>query len=389
MLGKIKNKLLASRVNERVSPHKKVVSLNPEGTVRGYVLLSYVIEPFLLKEGEKINSGHTHHWESFQIAKTFLKHHYAVDVVSYLNRTFVPKRKYDYFISARTNLERIAKYLDDKCVKVAHLDTSHWVYNNLAAQNRVSSLLDRRGVVVSGGKFVEENWAIEAADLATILGNEFTIGTYAYSGKEIHRIPISAPCTYPWDSAKDFDACRKSYIWFGSSGFVHKGLDIVLEAFAKMPDYTLYVCGPFEQERRFLEAFHKELFETPNIRPVGWVDVESKQFLEIARSCVGLVYPSCSEGGGGSAISCMHAGIIPVLSREASVDLYEDYGVLLADSSENSIRDAVESLSSLPCGELRRMAYNAWEFANRNHTREHFAHHYEQFVLEKLLEARA
>ena len=44
---------------------------------------------------------------------------------------------------------------------------------------------------------------------------------------------------------------------------VHKGLDLVLEAFAGMPEYHLTVCGPvakekdFEREKRFLAAWCK------------------------------------------------------------------------------------------------------------------------------------
>jgi len=364
--------------------HTKVVSLRPKGKSRGDVLLSFILEPFLRKPGEPISHDHTHDWESWRMAQTFLDKGFSVDVISYHNRRFRPGKEYDFFISARTNLEQIASRLNRGCIKVAHLDTAHWLFNNHAACTRLLDLQQRRGVTLTNAKMVEPNRAIEEADLATVLGNRFTMETYRYAGKELHRIPISAPTTYPWDETKDFERCRNNYLWFGSSGFVHKGLDRVLEAFASMPEYRLAVCGPVEQERAFVDAYRKELFETPNIKTIGWIDVNSPEFKELTRNTLALVYPSCAEGGGGSAITCMHAGLIPILSREASVDV-GDGGMLLADSSVETIQEAVKTLSGRPAAHLRRRARQAWEQARRHHTREIFADRFDGFVTDILL----
>jgi len=188
-----------------------------------------------------------------------------------------------------------------------------------------------------------------------------------------------------WDDEKDFGRCRNNYLWFGSSGFVHKGLDRVLEAFAAMPDYRLTVCGPLDEEQAFVKAYHRELFDTPNIETVGWTDVNSPRFREIARNTLGLVYPTCSEGGGGSAITCMHAGIVPVLSYEASVDIGES-GTILDDSTIPAIQQAVQQLSGQPAASLEQQARLAWETARSNHTRDIFAARYDAFVTQILSE---
>ena len=46
----------------------------------------------------------------------------------------------------------------------------------------------------------------------------------------------------------------------------------------------------------------------------GYVDLRDNNpaFSDLIDTHVGLVYPTCSEGGGGSAITCMHAGLIPL-----------------------------------------------------------------------------
>jgi len=361
----------------------EVVSLKPENEFKGSVLLSYIINPFLLKDGETVSNSHTHEWESLQIAKAFSLLGYAVDVIDYRNKTFIPKKDYSIFVAARTNFQRIAENLKKDCLKIVHLDTAHWLFNNSSAYQRCLELQKRRCITLENFKWVEPNWAIEHADYATILGNQFTIETYRYVHKKIYRIPISACVTYPWTEDKNYEVCRYHFLWLGSDGLVHKGLDLVLEAFAEMPDYHLYVCGPINQERDFKKAYYKELYQTPNIHTIGWVDVDSSLFVEVAKKCIGIVYPSCSEGGGGSVIQCIHAGLIPIVSYESSVDV-EDFGMILDNCSIGEIQLSVKRVSEFPVQKLKAMSQKAWEFARVHHTRENFAKEY-RAVIENIM----
>jgi len=363
---------------------KQLISLSPDIVPIGHVLVSYIIESFTTDLNHPIYRSHTHYWETRQMVYTFLELGYAVDLISYRNTSFKPRRNYDFFVSARTNFDRIAALLNDSCVKVVHLDTAHWITNNYNAYGRLSSLAKRRNVALKGSiRLIEQNSAIENADLATILGNTFTIDSYAYANKQIYRIPISSPITYGWQN-RDFNAIRNNYLWFGSGGFVHKGLDLVLELFAGMPDHQLFVCGPLDQEKGFLQEFHRELYETENIHPVGWVDVNDPKFKAILDQCLGIFYPSCAEGGGGSAIICMQAGVIPIVSYEASVDV-KDNGVILKDCSSSEMQQAVSHLSNLPSEELEDMSRESWKFASSIHTRESFAKEYKKFAVDVLL----
>ena len=362
----------------------QVVHLSPGIKAKGHVLVSYVIESCTTDPNDPVYRSHTHYWETRQIVNTFLDFGYSVDLISYRNTDFRPKRSYDFFIGARTNFDRLAGLLNDSCRKVVHLDTAHWITNNHNAYSRLSDLCHRRKVAIMGSiRIIEHNLAIENADLGTILGNEFTIESYSYAGKQLHRIPISSPISFEW-SKRDIDSIRNNYLWFGSTGFVHKGLDLVLELFAGLPDYHLYVCGPLEKEHRFVREFHKELYETANIHTVGWVDINDVRFKQILDNCLGIVYPSCAEGGGGSLIGCMQGGVIPVASYESSVDI-ADNGIVLTESSLAEMRKVVVRLSSLSTQELETMSHETWHFASRSHTKESFADKYRKFVLDVLL----
>ncbi len=368
------------------------VSLQPEHAHLGNVLLSYIVSPFLLKEGEPVSNAHQHDWISWKMADTFLHRGYHVDVIDYRDTVFKPEKEYAFFIGARTNFQRIASLLNKNCVKIVHLDMAHWLVNNHAAYQRCLAVQKRKGVTLNSCKMEEANLAIEHADLATMnAGNQFNTNTYRYADKPIYEFPLPACATYAWPQDKDFDKCRNNFLWIGSRGLVHKGLDLVLEAFSSMPEYTLYVCGPvqtknstsrnthFYPERDFETAYEKELYNTPNIRTIGWVDIDDTEFIEIANKCNAVVYPSCSECSAGAVVTCMQTGLIPCVSFEASVNV-SDFGLTFSHCTIENIRATVKVVASMPTEELRSRSEKAWKFANKYHTRGHFSARYEQFV---------
>lgn len=363
----------------------RVVRLEPEGPPRGRVLLSYVVDPFCLPPDAEPSYDHTHHWECREMARAWLEAGYAVDAVHWTNTRFEPEGTYDVLVDPRLNLERLAPRFRPRGLAVLHAETAHHSFHNAAQRRRLEALRERRGTELPANRLIEENRAVEHADAIVVLGNEFTSGTYAFGGKPMLRVPISNPFLYPFPEDKDFDAARRRFLWFGSGGLVHKGLDLVLEAFAGMPEMHLTVCGPVAREPEFERAYWRELYRTANVTTLGWVDVAGPGFRELGRSCLATVYPSCSEGGGGSVITCMHAGLVPVVTPEASVDVTPERGVVLGEASVDGVRRAVRELAGRPAEELRETARAAWTFARERHTRERFASEYRRAV-RKLLE---
>lgn len=333
---------------------------------RGRVLLAYILEPFV-NPRMAASSTHTHYLESRLIADIYLRRGFDVDVIDYRDHEFIPSGAYDFLISARTNLETFAARLPRNVVTIAHMDTAHYVYNNRAAYDRVLALQQRRGFSSTSIRIVEKNKAIERAAIGTVLGNRtFTVPTYAYAAKPLYPLPVPTAVSLPWIE-RDYNACRHRFLWMGSAGFVHKGLDLVLEAFAQTPTFELTVCGPLAQDPEFSTQFQRELYRTVNIHPAGWVDVASPEFAALTRRTAAFVYPSCSEGQAGSAVIALHAGLIPIVSAQTGIDV-EDFGVIMPDSSVAAVAAAVEHLANLPADELRRRSRAAWEYARARHT---------------------
>jgi len=78
----------------------------------------------------------------------------------------------------------------------------------------------------------------------------------------------------------------------------------------------------------------------------------------------------------------MHAGLIPIVSYESSVDVSPDSGIILRKSSIEEIRDAVRSIASLPASRLREMARCTWEIARAEHSPERFVEEYKRVIVE-------
>ncbi len=355
----------------------------PGVEVRGDVLVAYILDAFLLKTGPEpideslVPHSHTHWWESIQIVQTFLDLGYRVDAISWRNFDFVPTKPYKVALDVRVLLEHWQPHLPADCIKILHAETSHWTIHNPAQDARLESLYQRRGRRVAPNKKIEENRALEVADCVTLIGEgaDFVQESYAPAGKPLYPIPISTPLTWPILD-RDYEQARRRFIWFGSGGLVHKGLDRVLEAFAGMPDMSLTVCGPVQQERDFEREYWTELYETPNIHLHGWIDVTSDVFVELMSEHAAVVFPSCSEGQNGGVITCMHAGLIPVVSRATGAPITPERGVLLEDCEIETIQRTVREVASWDAETLAAMSAAARRHVRDRHTRARFAETY-------------
>ena len=199
------------------------------------------------------------------MAQTFLDLGMAVDVIDWYDKRFVPRREYRFLVDIGCNMPRLAPLVGNE---LREADARHGQALAVSESGRIGAAhrfapAARRGARAAAAS--PTGCAAELADCITVLGNQMTADTFQYTGKPVYRIPLSSAAEFPWDEAKDFDRVRRRFLWLGSGGMVHKGLDLVLEAFAGMPELELVVCGPVDGESDFQKLYHRELYETPNI----------------------------------------------------------------------------------------------------------------------------
>lgn len=306
---------------------------------------------------------------------------YRVEIVDRKDTAYQPPSNTAVIIDIHRNLERWAPQLSPQCRKILHATGAHWMTQNTAEYRRLEALKERRGTVLVPRRQVVSSAAADYADVITVLGNDFTVGSWQFAEKPIRRIPISCAAPFVWPENRSIEKAQKKFLWAGSFGMVHKGLDLVLEAFASMPDLELTVCGRPEKESDFFAAYKRELETLPNIHLAGWVDQTAPEFAEICETHIGIVYPSCSEGGAGAVIHAMARGLLPITTAEASVDL-GNFGEPISCADPESVSAAVRRVAECSISSLNERTREAWNHCQKQHSLEAFQKSYSAFAEE-------
>ena len=208
------------------------------------------------------------------------------------------------------------------------------------------------------------------SDYLVVIGNDWTRGTYQkYTDTPIRSINATALFnSNVLKIQRDIELSKKHFLWFGSSGLVHKGLDLCVEYFAQTPDYVLHICGPWEDDFFLaMESFHVQ----SNIIYHGFVDVSTNEFIDIVTGCLFAILPSCSEGQSTSLLTAMSTGLIPIGTKETGIDL-DGIGFLLEKSNIDSITQCVNQLAELGIDELARLSESSRDYVLKNHGIESF-----------------
>lgn len=360
-----------------------VVHMPARGKKKGNILISYITEPFTHAPWEPLSNYHTMYWECLELARLFSEKGYACDIINTTNHGFIPKKKYDVCIDSEDNLERLLPHLPKNCKKVFFVYISYWESYNRAEELRLDYLEKRRGVRLAPRRKMSPSKGAGIADFIVGFGNKAVFSTFDKFKKPIFFIPISSVTQFDSPEKKDFSAARNHFAWMGGGGAVLKGLDITLEAFGKMPDFHLHVCGPVYAEKDFVREYKKELEETPNIHVYGRIDVTSKKFSEILSKCSAVVYPSAGEGSSGTIVLAMHGGLIPIISHETGIQEESGY-IPLIDPTPESIIKTVTEFSKMPEEEMREFSKKIWTYARKNYTREAYISACKRFIEENL-----
>jgi glycosyltransferase involved in cell wall biosynthesis len=195
-----------------------------------------------------------------------------------------------------------------------------------------------------------EEYANTHADGIICLGNQHTKETYAKFRNVITINNAVFPDNY---QRCNINGARNNWLFFNGGGNVHKGLDLLLEAFAGLQDQHLYVRQNIQPE--FEIAYRKELYGTPNIRVLSYVQRPDKDFYDLMNKCQFVITVSCAEGQPGSVLECMAHGLIPVLSKECNIDT-EYLGETIGENTVSEIQSIVRKMSGLPDEKLHQLS---------------------------------
>jgi len=345
-----------------------------QGPKRGRALLSYLARPFHARPDASLTSDYSNWLMAVELANALNRLGYVVDVIDYLDLSFVPSRKYEVFVGMTANFTRLLPFVQG--ARTIYWGTRPEASVELEAiRQRQAALLQRRNcfIPVPDSIFpLLESPDYHRADGLLLIGNKVTERSFFAAPKHVFCIDNPAlPINGDTASPRNYLEAHRHFLFLSSWLLLRKGLDIVLETFASHPDLHLWIAGPVETERPFLENYRTELFHTPNIHTLGWLSMQSPTFAELCSMCGFIVFPSCAEGMSGSVINGMTQGLIPICSPEAGVDL-EDFGYTLEEATPSALGELVTRASQTPSARLEELSGKARRAAVQRYTVDNF-----------------
>jgi glycosyltransferase involved in cell wall biosynthesis len=353
-------------------------TLYPSGTPRGRVLFSYIPDVLKLPDNAPEFDEHTSRWHSRTIGHLLAESGYIVDGVHWNDHTFMPRQDYDIVLDIYVNLVRWLPALKPTTIKLLHCTGSDPYYQNMAELRRIEALTRRRAGLYVPKRMLaypdRSRYALHWADACSLSGNEYTFGTYpAEYRAKMQLITLSASQLGRTIKSPDrLVPPEREFLWYFGSGAVHKGLDLVLEVFARHPEWVLNVVGPASEEPDFVALYSRELYELPNIHYHGRLRPSGEEFRAITSRSFCFIAPSCSEGTSSAVVTSLCVGLYPIISRDTGVTLPDGCGIYLETSSIDEIDQAATRVISLPDYTLAEQIAQAQAFAARTFSRERF-----------------
>lgn len=368
--------------------HRQPVVVLPArgSTYRGKVLYSYLAEP-LSQDADDYFAGHSNKWESREIARIFQSLGYEVHALEWTNNEFVPTDSYTVIFDIYLNLQRLGSLVPD-AIRLLHLTGSDWNFQNRAELMRIECMEKRRGGLYVPRRMVPYadllGRIIGLAHCCSLVGNGFTLETYS-SDVQSKIIPVGVSASQAFHKSPDcFVPEVKEFLWFFGGGLVHKGLDVVLEAFIANPTLTLNVIGDVFAEQDFVSIYQNELFNYSNIKVHGYLKPEEPRFLEIINRCFCFIAPSCSEGASPAVVTCMQIGLYPIISKNTGVTLPARAGRYLESCDVDEIAFIANDVYSLTNERLVAEIRSVQEYANINYSRAQFSENMRNYLRSSL-----
>jgi len=372
---------------------KNIVTIN-SGTKRA--LLYYKTDIFVEKKKSNIYK-HTNNSEILIIVSMLSKFGYTVDVIdrtaSKNEINTLKNNKYDLYIS--NNAGNGAKY-DDYIVKNFNLDIkiayaagpepvksieiTQKAHDEFIKRNNFSNIKTRR--LVEYGKL--DNTRYEKFDAIFAIANGFSKETFlnVYPQMPFFRINPSLSNEIIFDITKLDKKSQKNFFYLGGNGLITKGLDLILEAFDGEKELFLEIGGP-DNEKDFWNFYEPLLKRNKNINFNGFMDIHSNKFHNITQKSAFIIFASSSEGIATSVLTCLRAGLIPIVTYESGIDI-EDFGFIIKRDIEN-IKKTIKELSNMDIDEIKKRILKSY-ISSLKYSPDGFKNNFEMALLDVLSE---
>ncbi|MBI2798439.1 hypothetical protein HYX70_04065 [Candidatus Saccharibacteria bacterium] len=369
--------------NRPRNPQKRIIGYNQylKSNYDKRVLVSYLVPPVLDELESRPTPLFSNNGAGRTIPKVLNQLGYVVDVINW-DDTGPIEGEYDIVIyhggKNFANIEKL-KSADNKLVYYS--TGSYWKYHNSQEERRAEYFKQRHNMEYKLDRKIadSEELANKNADAIIVLGNRDAAKTYS-GFKDVYNLEGASMSIKNPRKILETKSGKLGFLFMAGPGNLHKGLDIILDAWQKLPNnFELHIITYLDGE--FTSIYKDVLYNTPNIHTHGYVLQRSSEYYEAIKDCQFSILMSCSEGSPGSAIESLHQGLIPVLSKESHVDV-DGHGYTLKDDRVETLVDLLNTINKLTSREIKSKQEKTRLWAEKKFTIKHYEDRLKEIIEE-------
>lgn len=344
------------------------------------ILIVYITNP--LTKNLNTELTHTNIHESLSIIRTFIEKDFCIDVIDSLESAYeklIKKEYYDY-IFGLGEIYYYACSVNPNAKKIMYITEASPRFAQKQEKERLEYYNERHGKMPKASRtsLFYKDEQFDNTDKYILIGNEHTKNTFDYLNKSIYTISATGLINVDYKCNRNVNESRRNFLWFGSYGAIHKGLDVLVEAFSELQECNLFIAGLRKEEEKYIKI------NSPNINNVGFVNIYSKEFIELMDKCSFVILPSCSEGMATSVLTCMNHGLVPIVTKECGIDT-ENMGIIIEDYHIESLKSIIRECSKIDLLELGNMHKVIYESSRKKYCSDKFKENFNK-IIDKYME---
>jgi hypothetical protein len=322
---------------------------------------------------------------TYEMVKALNEKGYSVDIVDCGISGFEPTKRYDLFIGHGGHTRSILDRLPPRAFVLHYASGAHWEEFNRMSQERYDEFCRRTGQPL-GRRFVRafegteqgEEYLARRADAAFLSGPR-TIATFNGVSRNMSLLYLGASVEKDLLVAdRDFEAGRTNFLYVaGTGGNVQKGLDLLIESFARLPHLHLYIYCRIEEE--VWRAYRKQ-FALPNIHYVCHYALKPLRpaMKSLLRSISFTISAPINIGPGTAFLASMGLGLIPV--GYVDIEAGDTNSVLVDSCSIEALMDSARRASEKPAEWCRQASRETLDRFRRLHDPPSFGANFKAFL---------